>query len=244
MPGRAATWRWPRWASTSSTPTCWCGRSRTTRRRRQQHDFGKEHHPGADPRRPVFSYRFYDENKKAAKYWRDIGTLDAYYDANMDLCQVNPGVQPLRSGVAAAHLPAAGAAGQVRVRRGGPPLRQALDSMISSGCIVSGSRCIRQHPLPERARPQLLRRSRLDPDAGRARRPPRAHPPRDHRSRRAHSARRADRLQPEEDRRRHTVTEGGVVVVVTTATSRSWADRDRSYQRSRADAPRRIADRP
>jgi glucose-1-phosphate adenylyltransferase len=33
----------------------------------------------------VFSYPFYDENKKAAKYWRDIGTLDAYYEANMDL---------------------------------------------------------------------------------------------------------------------------------------------------------------
>ena len=31
-----------------------------------------------------------DENKKASKYWRDIGTLDAYYDANMDLCRVNP----------------------------------------------------------------------------------------------------------------------------------------------------------
>ena len=39
---------------------------------------------------PVYAYRFYDENKKASKYWRDIGTLDAYFEANMDLCQVNP----------------------------------------------------------------------------------------------------------------------------------------------------------
>ena len=38
----------------------------------------------------MYAYRFYDENKKASKYWRDIGTLDAYYDANMDLCHVNP----------------------------------------------------------------------------------------------------------------------------------------------------------
>ena len=38
----------------------------------------------------MFAYRFYDENKKASKYWRDIGTLDAYFEANMDLCQVNP----------------------------------------------------------------------------------------------------------------------------------------------------------
>ena len=39
---------------------------------------------------PVYAYRFNDENKKAGKYWRDIGTLDAYYEANMDLCHVNP----------------------------------------------------------------------------------------------------------------------------------------------------------
>ena len=38
----------------------------------------------------MYAYRFYDENKKASKYWRDIGTLDAYFEANMDLCQVNP----------------------------------------------------------------------------------------------------------------------------------------------------------
>ena len=69
------------------------------------------------------SYRFYDENKKAAKYWRDIGTLDAYYEANMDLVRGEPGVQPVRPGVAPPHAPAAGAAGEVRVRRGGPPLR-------------------------------------------------------------------------------------------------------------------------
>ena len=38
----------------------------------------------------MYSYRFSDENKKANKYWRDIGELDAYYEANMDLVQVNP----------------------------------------------------------------------------------------------------------------------------------------------------------
>ena len=54
------------------------------------HDFGKDIIPALIHQAPVFSYRFYDENKKAAKYWRDIGTLDAYFEANMDLCQVNP----------------------------------------------------------------------------------------------------------------------------------------------------------
>jgi glucose-1-phosphate adenylyltransferase len=54
------------------------------------HDFGKDIIPSLYERAPVISYRFEDANKKASKYWRDIGTLDAYYEANMDLCHVNP----------------------------------------------------------------------------------------------------------------------------------------------------------
>jgi glucose-1-phosphate adenylyltransferase len=59
-------------------------------RRDTAHDFGRDILPGLIGSDAVYAYRFYDENKKAAKYWRDIGTLDAYYEANMDLCQVNP----------------------------------------------------------------------------------------------------------------------------------------------------------
>src|SRR4051812_8630362 len=54
------------------------------------HDFGKDVIPALIHEVPVYAYRFYDENKKASKYWRDIGTLDAYFEANMDLCHVNP----------------------------------------------------------------------------------------------------------------------------------------------------------
>src|SRR5688572_4182897 len=53
-----------------------------------QHDFGKNIIPSLIHSAPVYSYRFHDENKKAAKYWRDVGTLDAYFEASMDLCQV------------------------------------------------------------------------------------------------------------------------------------------------------------
>lgn len=38
----------------------------------------------------VYAFKFQDENKKAVKYWRDIGTLDAYWEANMDLVSVDP----------------------------------------------------------------------------------------------------------------------------------------------------------
>ena len=38
----------------------------------------------------VFAYPFRDENRKTAAYWRDVGTLDAYYQTNMDLIQIDP----------------------------------------------------------------------------------------------------------------------------------------------------------
>jgi len=54
------------------------------------HDFGKDIIPPmlADSR--VFAYPFRDENRKQAAYWRDVGTLDAYYHATMDLIAIDP----------------------------------------------------------------------------------------------------------------------------------------------------------
>jgi glucose-1-phosphate adenylyltransferase len=54
------------------------------------HDFGKDIIPGMLDHSHVFAYPFRDENRKEAAYWRDVGTLDAYYQANMDLIQVDP----------------------------------------------------------------------------------------------------------------------------------------------------------
>jgi glucose-1-phosphate adenylyltransferase len=103
------------------------------------HDFGKDIIPALIKEAPVYSYRFYDENKKAAKYWRDIGTIDAYFDANMDLVQVNPEFNlydpewPLRTYQIQAP-PAKFVFAEQGQRCG-----QALDSIIAAGCIVSGS---------------------------------------------------------------------------------------------------------
>ena len=114
----------------------------------------------------------------------------------MDLCHVNPEFNlydpewPLRT-----YQPQAPPAKFVFADEG-RRCGQALDSIISAGLHHLGQPRQRQHPLPERARPQLLRRSSSDPDAGRARRPARADPARDRRPRRAHSARRAHRLRP------------------------------------------------
>jgi glucose-1-phosphate adenylyltransferase len=56
-----------------------------------RHDFGRDIIPAmiAGGQR-VFAYPFRDENRKQAAYWRDVGTLDAYYHANMDLITVDP----------------------------------------------------------------------------------------------------------------------------------------------------------
>ncbi|QEH31989.1 Glucose-1-phosphate adenylyltransferase [Aquisphaera giovannonii] len=61
------------------------------RKEASRHDFGRDIIPAmlAEGLR-VFAHPFRDENRKTAAYWRDVGTLDAYYQANMDLISVDP----------------------------------------------------------------------------------------------------------------------------------------------------------
>jgi glucose-1-phosphate adenylyltransferase len=177
------------------------------------HDFGKNIIPSLISRSPVYSYRFYDENKKGAKYWRDIGTLDAYYEASMDLCHVTPEFNlydpewPLRT-----YQPQAPPAKFVFAEEG-RRCGQALDSIISNGCIISGSRVIgsilcpnvRVHSFCEIEQTILMQGVRV----GRHARIRRAIVDRDVLIPRGAVI----GYDPEEDRRRHTVTDSGVVVV-------------------------------
>ena len=120
-----------------------------------QHDFGRTSFPSLFGTAPVFAYRFYDENKKAAKYWRDIGTLDAYFEASMDLCQVNPEFNlydpewPLRT-----YQPQAPPAKFVFAEEGVDAARRSTRSFQRLHHL--GQPRHRQHPVPERAGPQLL----------------------------------------------------------------------------------------
>jgi glucose-1-phosphate adenylyltransferase len=177
------------------------------------HDFGRDIIPAAIGEVPTLSYGFYDENKKAANYWRDIGTLDAYYDANMDLVQVNPEFNlydsewPLRT-----YQPQAPPAKFV-FAEDGRRCGQALDSVISPGCIVSGSRItgsvlcpnVRVHSYCSIDRCILMPGVRV----GRHARLRRAIVDRDVFIPRGAMI----GYDPDEDRRRHTVSEQGVVVV-------------------------------
>ncbi len=55
-----------------------------------RHDFGHNILPGMVDDYKVYSFNFIDENRKEALYWRDVGTLEAYYEANLDLVSVAP----------------------------------------------------------------------------------------------------------------------------------------------------------
>jgi glucose-1-phosphate adenylyltransferase len=107
------------------------------------HDFGKDIIPQMiRKKRRVFATNFKDENKNEARYWRDVGTLDAYYEANMDLVQVSPifnlydDAWPIRT-FQEQHPPAKTVfSGDENPERTG----LVLDSLIASGCIVSGGR--------------------------------------------------------------------------------------------------------
>ena len=179
------------------------------------HDFGKDIIPTLIREVPVFAYRFYDENKKASKYWRDIGTLDAYFEANMDLCHVNPEFNlydpewPLRT-----YQPQAPPAKFVFAETG-RRCGQALDSVISPGCIVSGSSIygsvlcpnVRVHSFSNIEQCILMPGVRV----GRHARLRRAIIDRDVLIPRGALI----GYNPDEDRRRHTVTDAGVVVVTT-----------------------------
>jgi glucose-1-phosphate adenylyltransferase len=108
---------------------------------KSSHDFGKNILPKMLATHPLYAYSFVDENKSEVKYWRDVGTLDAYFDANMDLIRVKPDLNlydfewPVRTMPITVPPPKFVFAHQEPGRVG-----LALDSMVSPGCIVSGGR--------------------------------------------------------------------------------------------------------
>ena len=106
------------------------------------HDFGKDVIPCNLHRIRAIAYDFHDMNAKQALYWRDVGTLDAYYEANMDLVAVVPEFNlydkrwPIRTRVTQ-QPPAKFVFAQEGRRMG-----VAVDSVVSAGCIVSGGRVL------------------------------------------------------------------------------------------------------
>ncbi len=108
---------------------------------RSSHDFGKDLIPHVVSRYRIFAHRFRDScvgMTAERPYWRDVGTLDAYWEANMELTKVTPELNlydvrwPIWTHQE--QLPPAKFVFDEERRRG-----EAVDSMVSGGCIVSGA---------------------------------------------------------------------------------------------------------
>ena len=114
-----------------------------TKKHNSTHDFGKDIIPQMLKKNlKVVVFNFIDENKREAQYWRDIGTIDAYYEANMDLVQLDPVFNlydrdwPIRT--YEEQFPPAKTvfSGEEITGRVG----RVLDSLVSGGCVISGGK--------------------------------------------------------------------------------------------------------
>jgi len=109
-------------------------------RRQSAHDFGRNVIPSIIDSHRVFAFPFRDENRKQDAYWRDVGTIDAYYEANMDLVSVDPMLNiydeawPLRTFQPNVPPPKFVFSGEKNAQRRG----HALDSLVCGGSIISG----------------------------------------------------------------------------------------------------------
>lgn len=102
------------------------------------HDFGRNIIPDALASLKVFAYPFTDVRTRVQHYWRDVGTVDAFYDANMELVHADPELN-----IYDEHWPI------WTYQRQYPPAKFVLDedgrrgmavnSMVSGGCIISGA---------------------------------------------------------------------------------------------------------
>jgi glucose-1-phosphate adenylyltransferase len=111
------------------------------------HDFGKNIIPSLIDGRRVYAFPFADENRKIKPYWRDVGTLDAYYEASMDLISVDPQLNlyddhwPIRT--YQVNSPPPKFVFGSRADQTDPRTGVAIDSMVCNGSIISGAQVTR-----------------------------------------------------------------------------------------------------
>lgn len=178
-------------------------------------DFGKNILPKLIHDHRVMAYDFVDENKKLSAYWRDVGTIDSFFEANMDLVGVDPIFNlydrgwPLRT----YQPPDPPAKFVFADDHGDGRCGKAVDSIVSAGCIISGGRLKRCVLSPrvhvhswaqvedsvlmegvDVGRHSRIRRAIIDKGV--------AIPPRS-----------VIGYDPEQDRQRFTVTDSGIVII-------------------------------
>jgi glucose-1-phosphate adenylyltransferase len=110
-------------------------------------DFGRDILPRLVQSESVFAYPFHDEKEN---YWRDIGTLDSYYEASMDLVKVDPAFN-LYDSFFPIHSSTQPRPPAKMVFAGGETNREGIahDSLICNGCVISGGRIERSILSPD-----------------------------------------------------------------------------------------------
>jgi glucose-1-phosphate adenylyltransferase len=110
--------------------------------KRSSHDFGKDVVPSMIDTNRVFVHSFHEANNESGRYWRDIGTLDAYWEANMDLCSHQPQCNlydrewPIRT--YQEQVPPARIVGPEAC--GAPdPEGAVANAIVSGGCVIVGA---------------------------------------------------------------------------------------------------------
>jgi glucose-1-phosphate adenylyltransferase len=111
-------------------------------------DFGRDILPAAVSTGRVFAFPFRDDNQN---YWRDIGTLDSYYDASMDLLKVDPSFNLYETSfpIHSCTRPRPPAKMVFSDRGNSTRAGVALDSLVCNGCIISGGRVERSILSPD-----------------------------------------------------------------------------------------------
>lgn len=111
------------------------------RHEKSLHDFGKDVIPAMITKDRVFAFRFLDSLTGGPAYWRDVGTLDAYWEANMDLVRITPQFNlydpewPIHT--FQGHYPPAKTVLAEENRTG-----VAINSLVSGGCVISGGKVL------------------------------------------------------------------------------------------------------
>jgi len=180
-------------------------------------DFSKDVIPGMlGKKMKLYGFSLNDADMSGASYWRDIGSRDAYYEANMDLIRVTPEfnlydtIWPVRT--YQEHLPpmktvfAEGAEEKDRCGR-------AVDSLVSAGCIISGglvqqsilSPSVRVHSFAEVCESVIMDRAEI----GRHAKIKRAILDKDVKI----LANARIGYDPEEDKRRFTLSKKGIAII-------------------------------
>ncbi len=113
------------------------------------HDFGKDVLPKLIHAHRVVAYDFHDLNAKKVRYWRDVGTLDAYYEANMDLVAVSPEFNLYDTAWPIRTKPPMYPPAKFVFAQEGNRMGVGIDSIVSPGVIVSGGRVQRSVLSPD-----------------------------------------------------------------------------------------------